>query len=115
VVVEGVEGAAFVGMRYDRVGGNGILFSNHVTHSLIADSEFLYPGDSAVVFLGSTNGIDGSAPTYPDQNTVARNHMHENGLFGKQSSCFAQQLSANSTILDNVCYNGPRAGFNQSE
>jgi hypothetical protein len=38
--------------------------------------------------------------------------MHEVGVTGKQTSCFAQQLSTNSTVIDNVCYNGPRAGFN---
>lgn len=38
--------------------------------------------------------------------------MHENGLYGKQTSCFFQALSAATSVLDNVCYNGPRAGFN---
>ena len=30
----------------------------------------------------------------------------------QQTSCFFQALSANSTLADSVCYNGPRAGVN---
>ena len=68
------------------------------------------PGDSGIILLGSTVGVDGSAPTYPNHNTVARCHLHEIGVYTKQTSCVGMQLSANSTFLDNVCYNGGRAG-----
>ena len=70
------------------------------------------PGDSGVLLLGSTQAVDGSAPTYPNNNTIARNHFHEIGLYGKQTSCIGQMLASNSTFEDNVCYNGPRAGIN---
>jgi len=110
--VQDAEGVSIVNCTFAYTGGNGVLFSNHVTNSTVADSEFSFTGDSGVVFVGSTVGIDGSAPTYPNWNTVARNHFHEVGRFGKQTSCFAQQLSANTTVVDNVCYNGPRAGIN---
>jgi len=112
VFVESARNITLASMTFDQVGGNGVIFSNRVEASTIADCEFVYPGDSAVVFLGSTQGVDGSAPTYPNHNAVLRNHMHEIGVFGKQTSCFAQQLSANSTVRDNVCYNGPRAMVN---
>ncbi len=100
------------GLLLDQVGGNGVMFSNSVVGSTVADCEFVRTGDSAVVFLGSTSAIDGSAPTFPNGNAVLRNHMHETGVYGKQTSCFAQQLSANSVVRDNVCYNGARAGIN---
>ena len=38
--------------------------------------------------------------------------MHDIGTFGKQVSCYFQAVSGRNSILDNVCYNGPRAGFN---
>ena len=41
--------------------------------------------------------------------------MHETGIFGKQSSCIFMSLTANLTLLDNVCFNGPRAGFNWND
>jgi Right handed beta helix region len=95
-------------------GGNGVIFSNHVLNSTISDSEFTHNGDSAIILLGSTNGVDGSLPTYPDRNIITRNHIHEIGMYGKQVSCIGLQLSANTTMTDNVCYNGPRAGINFS-
>ena len=91
------------------------MFSNHVMNSTVTDCEFKWSGDSAIAFLGSTISIDGSLPTYPNNNLVARNHIHEIGVYGKQTSCFAQQLSSNSTVVDNVCYNGPRAGINYND
>ena len=41
--------------------------------------------------------------------------MHEIGIYGKQTSCVGLMLSANTTIVDNVCYNGPRAGINYND
>lgn len=112
VFVQDAEDIAVVNFTFSYTGGNAVFFSNHVARSAVTDSEFTHTGDSGVVFAGSTVGVDGSAPTYPNENTVARNHFHEVGRYGKQTSCFAQQLSANSTLLDNLCYNGPRAGIN---
>jgi len=102
IYVENSENVTLSLMTFDQVGGNAVLFSNHVAWSTVADCEFIYPGDSAIVLLGSTEGLDGSSPTYPNHNFILRNHMHETGVYGKQTSCFAQQLSANTTVLDNV-------------
>ena len=52
---------------------------------------------------------------YPNGNVIARNHAHETGVYTKQTSCYAHQLSANASIVDNVCYNGPRAGVNVND
>jgi hypothetical protein len=112
VFVQDSSNIAIVGNKFAYTGGNGLMFSNSVVDSNVTDCEFTHTGDSAIVFVGSTNGVDGSAPTYPNRNLVARNAMHEWGIYGKQTSCFAQQLTSNSTIVDNVCFNGPRAGVN---
>ena len=113
--VQDAENVTVSSMTFDQVGGNAVILSNHVHGSTIADSEVVYSGDSAVVLLGSTNLVDGSAPTFPNFNSVLRNIMHETGVYGKQTSCIAQQLSANSTFADNVCFNGPRAGVNVND
>ena len=94
------EGVSIANCTFNQVGGNGVMFSNHVIKSAVTDSDFKWLGDSGIVFLGSTISIDGSAPTYPNHNLVARNHIHEVGVYGKQTSCFGQQLSSNSTIVD---------------
>jgi len=86
--------------------------SNYVDSSSIIHNEFVYPGDSAVAALGSTQTIDGTQNTQPINNVISNNHMHEIGVFGKQTSCFIQSLAYKTTLKDNVCYNGPRAGVN---
>eukprot|EP01060_Flectonema_neradi_P034851 TRINITY_DN6248_c0_g1_i1.p1 TRINITY_DN6248_c0_g1~~TRINITY_DN6248_c0_g1_i1.p1 ORF type:complete len:851 (+),score=175.79 TRINITY_DN6248_c0_g1_i1:40-2553(+) len=100
------------GCEFLEVGGNAIAFSNNVTHSKISSNEMWRTGESAVVFVGRTETIFGNKETYPNHNEVSYNHMHEIGVYGKQTSCFFQALSANSTIKSNICYNGPRAGIN---
>jgi len=101
--------------KFDQVGGNGVFFSNHVERSTVRYSEFVSTGDSSIAALGSTHLDDGSVRTYPNHLTISNNHMHDNGIYGKQSSCYFQSLTANTTLSDNVCYNGPRAGFNWND
>ena len=48
-------------------------------------------------------------------NLVEANHMHDLGMYGKQISCVFQALAANTTLKNNLCYNGPRAGFNWND
>ena len=77
VVVQDAERITLAGLTLVGTGGNGVLLSNHVLESRVTDCEFLRMGDSAIVLLGSTSGVDGSAPTYPNGNLLARNHFHE--------------------------------------
>jgi hypothetical protein len=100
---------------FEQVGGNGLLLSNNVQRAQVTHNEFVKLGDSAVVSIGRSNGIDGTAETYPQDNVVANNHMHEIGIYGKQTSCYFQALGKNTTLKDNVCYNGPRAGINWND
>jgi hypothetical protein len=100
---------------FDQVGGNGVLLSNNVQNSSILGNEFVNTGDSAVVSVGSSVGIIGTAPTFPQGNTIANNHMHEIGIYGKQTSCYFQALGKANTLKDNLCYNGPRAGINWND
>ena len=103
------------GCLFDQIGGNGVLVSNNVKHSSILFNEFVYVGDSAIVVTGSTNGILGVEETYPDGNLFANNHIHEFGVYGKQTSCYFQSRGANNIVRDNLCYNGPRAGINWND
>jgi hypothetical protein len=64
------------------------------------------------VSLGEADLIYGLAPTYPANNVVSQNHIHDIGIFGKQTSCYFQAITANVTLKSNICYNGPRAGIN---
>jgi hypothetical protein len=45
-------------------------------------------------------------------NVVASNLIHENGVWGKQTSPYVQSVSCQVTLANNVMFNGPRAGIN---
>ena len=101
----------------------------------MTENEFVHTGDSAIATLGSSDMIFGTEPTYPNRITIARNHIREVGVCtllcrrhppsrpaptelsdcalaadGKQTSCYFQALASNISFVDNLCYNGPRAG-----
>lgn len=97
---------------FDSVGGNGVFLSRYVKNCTIAHNRFAFPGDSAVASVGVSNLVDGTADTFPSFNTIAHNWMHDIGTLGKQTSCYFQAISGRNNISSNVCYNGPRAGFN---
>ena len=103
-------GVEITGCTFDQIGGNGVLLSNAARDCQLTRNEFVQCGDSAIVSIGSSAGVDGTAQTYPARNLIANNHMHEIGVYGKQTSCYFQALGQNNTLSNNLCYNGPRAG-----
>ena len=115
VFVENAEGINITGNLFNQTGGNGIFLSNHVAHSVISDNELVFLGDSGIALQGSAVLNDGSLPIFPRDNIIAQNHIHEYGLYGKQTSCVYLSLVANNTIENNVCYNGPRAHINSND
>lgn len=113
--VQDAESITVTGCRFNQTGGNGIILSNHVVTSEISHNEFVHTGDSAIVLLGSSDRIFGLDKTFPFQNVVRKNHVHDYGTYGKQTSCIFQALAGNTTFVDNVCYNGPRAHVNWND
>jgi hypothetical protein len=55
-------------------------------------------------------GVDGTDGNHPRYTTVVNNIAREVGLYEKQSSFFVEAKTAQSIILGNVFFNGPRAG-----
>merc|ERR1712232_1436117 len=114
VVVEGAWNVSFRGSRFVDAGGNALMLSRHTKNCTVANSEFLRSGDSAVVAYGAIDVEtgDGTGDEYPSGLLIQSNHMHEIGVWGKQTSCFFQGISGNNVFENNVCYNGPRAMVN---
>jgi hypothetical protein len=56
----------------------------------VIKNEFSQLGDSAIVSVGRSEGMDGTKPTYPNRNSIVANHIHDFGLYGKQTSCYFQ-------------------------
>jgi hypothetical protein len=81
--VQDAEDVVIRGCTFNQTGGNGLFLSNHVENATISANEFTLTGDSAIAALGSTTSLDGTAPTYPNKNTISNNHIHDTGLYGE--------------------------------
>jgi hypothetical protein len=46
LLVESAQGVSIVNCTFNQTGGNAVMFSNHVVDSQVADSEFVFTGDS---------------------------------------------------------------------
>ena len=57
--------------------------------------------------------MDGRAFTYPYNNTIAYNHLHSWGIWGKQTSAFFAAMTRELIFDHNIVHDGPRAGINQ--
>mmetsp|Transcript_6076 Transcript_6076/g.11612 ORF Transcript_6076/g.11612 Transcript_6076/m.11612 type:complete len:955 (+) Transcript_6076:182-3046(+) len=115
VFVQDAENVHVEACKFDQLGGNGVVWSNHVADSSVCDSELTRLGDSGVVSVGKANWLYGTKSTFPIRNKVVGNHIHDLGVYGKQTSCYFQAISAEAEIANNVCYNGPRSGINLND
>ena len=109
--VENAEAVNVTRCAFTRTGGNAVYLSRHAARCSVIENTFRFTGDSGVASVGATRLIDGTRPTFPNGNVIARNWFQDIGIFGKQTSCYFQALTANATIADNVCVNVPRAGI----
>lgn len=116
VFVENTEELKILHCRFLRTGGNAIFLSGHAKHTVIQENEFAWIGDSAVLTVGRLLMADGfTVDTYPENTYIARNHFHEIGIHGKQTSALFSALSCRTSFVSNVAYNGPRAGINLND
>eukprot|EP00051_Salpingoeca_urceolata_P012843 m.160025 g.160025 ORF g.160025 m.160025 type:complete len:806 (+) comp17617_c0_seq1:93-2510(+) len=120
---EGVKDLSVVDCSFSWLGGNGVAVSNFARNTTINGSEFAWIGDSAIVLVGTTKFstshnkdntdlMDGTDGNQPRGTTVTNNLIREVGYFGKQTSAIFQGVAGQTTIANNVMFNGPRAGIN---
>jgi hypothetical protein len=109
VILAGTENALVQDSIFDGVGGNAVLIKDYNRNATIADSEFVWVGESAIAAIGSTDKIDGFNTTSQPRGThILRNLIHEVGIWGKQTAAYVQQMSCQTTVKNNVLFNGPR-------
>jgi hypothetical protein len=101
--------------RLEAVGGNGIFLSGYVTNSTLDYNDIGHVGDSCILAAGKTDSMDARRAEYPSDNSIMHNHLHNFGAWGKQTSCYFASFVQRHKVVGNVCYNGPRAGFNQND
>lgn len=72
----------------------------------------VWNGDSAFAGWGFTEDMDATNGNQPLHTSIIQNFVHEIGLFEKQSSAWFQGLAAQTTLSQNIFFNGPRALIN---
>ena len=99
VFVDGAENLHVQYNVFEQNGNNNVFFTNHVTHSVIEYNEMKYGSDSGILFIGSSDLMDGTREEHPHDNLIQHNLLHELGLYNKQSSPFMQSKTAVGDVL----------------
>ena len=98
------------------LGGNGVYIRGGNVGASVTDSEFRGLGESGIVVVGAAGG--GQTPSLQDTpvgTLVARNVFQDLGIFVRQAGPVYTALSANTTILENIAFNLPRAAVNVND
>jgi hypothetical protein len=106
-----------------RMDGNALMLSRYNRNASVRHSEFAWIGDTALAAWGytdelsanGTRGFDATDGDFPRHTTIANNVVREVGIWEKQSSAWFQAKSMQNTIVDNIFFNGPRAGINYND
>ena len=111
-----------------------VVLSGYNCDARLTGNTFYLLGGSAVVLWGHETNGDGTDGNQPRRTTVSENFCHgqpasklrrprlrstgmivsrvlraEIGIYQKQSSCYFHAVSAQSTVTNNLFFNGPRA------
>jgi len=92
---------------FESVGGNGIYLEGYNLRNEIFQNEIRYPGNCAVVLLGS----EAEHPLY---NRVANNHIHHTGVYGKYCPAVFLGMSNGNFIEHNQIEYVPHHAVNLS-
>jgi hypothetical protein len=101
---------------FTELGSNGVAVINYNDATVIASNEFVWLGDSGIVLVGTTNGIDGfSVASQPVNTLMQSNIIHETGVYVKQSAPLLVAVSRSVSVIGNLMFNIPRAGINVND
>jgi hypothetical protein len=127
ITAEGTEGLRLSQNELTNLDGVGVSLNGYHRHAAIEANELSWIGDTAIVAWGHTStclnanctkttpykvGPDARGGEQPRFTSVSRNLVRELGLYQKQSSFYFQAATSESSLVDNVHFNGPRAGVN---
>eukprot|EP00051_Salpingoeca_urceolata_P027355 m.481138 g.481138 ORF g.481138 m.481138 type:complete len:908 (+) comp22057_c0_seq1:176-2899(+) len=122
---EGTIGCTVQNSHLIRLDGNAIMFSGFNHYGAVLHNEISYTGDTAIAGWGYTRGTDPAQPPgtgpdgtggeFPRWTRVENNFIHHLGIHQKQSSCWFQAKTAESTVANNICFEVPRAGINLND
>ena len=98
---------------FTQLGSNGVALIDYNEATSITLNEFVWLADSAIILVGSTEGIDGfSVPSQPSNTLIQSNLIHEIGIYVKQSAPVLIAVSRSASVIGNLMFNIPRTGIN---
>jgi hypothetical protein len=101
---------------FTEIGSNGVAVIDYNDATIITSNEFVWLADSAIILVGTTNGIDGfSVASQPANTLIQSNLIHEIGIYVKQSAPVLISVSRSVSVIGNVMFNMPRAGINVND
>jgi hypothetical protein len=99
-----------------QLGSNGVAVIDYNEATTITLNEFVWLGDSAIVLVGTTDGIDGfTVASQPANTLIQSNLIHEIGIYVKQSAPVLIAVSRSVSVVGNLIFNIPRAGINVND
>ena len=122
--LQGTENCTIDSNLFTRLDGIGLFLSNYNRYTYILNNDFEWIGDSAMAAWGYTTGLEdilpGMGPDGRDGNQprftfIQNNMIREIGIWEKQSSFWFQAQTCQSYIINNIFFNGPRAGVNVND
>jgi hypothetical protein len=98
---------------FTQLGSIGVVLIDYNDATSITSNEFVWLADSAIVLVGTTNGMDGfSVASQPANTLIQSNLIHETGIYVKQSSPVLISVSRSVSVIGNLMFNMPRAAIN---
>lgn len=111
VFAEGAEDCSIEKCFFDAVGGNAVFVNNYNRRIRIRANKFVAAGDSAICLVGEKGSVQGTQQSFPGENIISNNLIHDCGVFGKQIAGVFISISERNTVSHNLIYNMPRAGI----
>ena len=98
---------------FTQLGSNGVAVIDFNEATSITLNEFVWLADSAIILVGTTDGIDGFSVTSQPTNTMIKSNLiHETGIYIKQSAPVLIAVSRSASVIGNLMFNMPRAAIN---
>jgi hypothetical protein len=112
VLIENASHVTISGCQFFRLDGSAVFLSRRTRNVTIEQCKFEWLGENAIATWGETDAFNATAEDFPMHTLIQFNFMRELGIFQIQSSAFASNKAALSTVRNNVMYNMPRAAIN---
>ena len=114
--LQGVENVRVEDNSFLHLGSNALFVSNYAVNTVIAYNSFRWLGESAVLLVGQTAGIDGvSNIEQPTSTHVEGNIAADFSVYVKQGDAIFESLARNSVWAANLAFNSPRSIFNKND